>query len=70
MNDIIDNKLSEAYLLTSDVDYNTLIYEFRRRKMWGKLLVNDLNYTSKYLRKASGSSIQSLNEIKHLIAID
>ncbi len=39
MNDIIDSKLSEAYLFTTDVDYNTLIYEFRRRWIWKKLFV-------------------------------
>lgn len=67
MNDIIDNKLSEAYLLTSDVDFNSLIYEFRRRWIWKGLFVSTMNRTSKYLRKASWSVIHPLSDLKHLI---
>lgn len=33
MNDVIDESLHEAYLVTTDSDFNSLIYEFRRRNI-------------------------------------
>jgi len=34
MNDSAGELLHEAYLVTTDSDFNSLIYEFRRRKIW------------------------------------
>lgn len=70
MNDIIDNVLHEAYLVTSDADFNSLIYEFRRRNIRGKLLVSHVVRTTKDLRKASGTAIQPLTDIKHIIQFE
>jgi len=67
MNDSAGELLHEAYLVTTDSDFNSLIYEFRRRKIWWKLLVTHFLRTSKYLRKASWNAIQPLVDIKHLI---
>lgn len=70
MNDVTDEYLHEAYLVTTDSDFNSLIYEFRRRKVQWKLIVTHFLHTSKYLRKASGKAIQPLTDIKHLIQFE
>jgi len=70
MNDIISWELEQAYLITTDVDFNSLIYEFRNRGIWWRLIVTDIKYTSKYLRKASESKIQSLSDIKHIVKFE
>lgn len=67
MNDIMRDSLDEAYLMTTDSDFNSLIYEFRRRNVRWKLIVTHFLKTSKYLRKASGDVIQALTDIKHII---
>jgi len=70
MNDVTDEYLHEAYLVTTDSDFNSLIYEFRRRKIRWKLIVTHFLHTSKYLRKASGKAIQPLTDIRHLIQFE
>lgn len=67
MKDIMKERLQKAYLITTDSDFNTLIYEFRNRNLWWRLFVASFDNTSKYLRRASGDLIQPLTDIKHLI---
>lgn len=59
--------ISDAYLITWDADYNTLIAERVQEWVFTKLLVPRLDKTMYILRKAAWSKIQPLTDIKHLI---
>lgn len=67
MKHISDNNISEAYLVTGDADYNSLINEWTKIEKFGKLLVPNLNKTLYILRKAAGWKLQPLSDIKHRI---
>lgn len=67
MKDILDDRLLKAYLVTTDSDFNTLIYEFRPHGIRGKLFVVGFENTSRYLRKAAGENIQPLSDIRSMI---
>lgn len=67
MKDIHSKKVSSAYLISGDADYNTLIREWQNAGVFGKLIVPRLDKTLYILRKASGSKLQPLTDIRHLI---
>lgn len=67
MKDIHNRNITVAYLISGDADYNTLINERVKEWIFWKLIVPRLDKTLYILRKASGSKLQPLTDIKHLI---
>ena len=67
MKDLYKEHLTHAYLVSGDADYNSLIYEWVKEWVFGKLIVPRLDKTLYILRKASWSKLQPLSDIRHLI---
>jgi hypothetical protein len=67
MKDIYTREVTQAYLVSGDADYNTLINEWVANGVFGKLIVPQLDKILYILRKASGSKLQPLTDIRHLI---
>ena len=67
MKHMYDGIVSEAYLVSWDADYNSLIDEWVHNRVFGKLLVPNLNKTLYILRKSAWWKLQPLTDIKHLI---
>lgn len=61
------DKLSLAYIVTWDADYNTLIDEWQSRWKFWKLFVPRLEKTLYILRKSAGTKLQTLTDIRHKI---
>lgn len=49
--DLTDATLTEAYLMTNDGDYNTLIKTFQEYRVWGRLIAPDIRTASKALTR-------------------
>lgn len=49
--DLTDATLTEAYLMTNDGDYNTLIKTFQEYRVWGRLITPDIRTASKALTR-------------------
>ena len=62
-----ENIISEAYLVSGDADYNSLIDEWVQYGVFQKLIVPNLNKTLYILRKAAWWKLQPLSDIKHRI---
>ncbi len=67
MKDMYKEPIKSVYLVSGDADYNSLIYERIKEWIFEKLIVPRLDKTLYILRKASGSKLQTLTDIKHLI---
>lgn len=59
--------VTEAYLVSGDADYNTLIDEWVREWVFAKLIVPNVDKTMHILRKSAWGKLQSLTDIQHLI---
>ncbi len=67
MKDMYKEHIKGVYLVSGDADYNSLIYERIKEWIFEKLIVPRLDKTLYILRKASGSKLQPLTDIRHLI---
>ena len=65
--DLFEWNLSQAYLVTWDGDYNTLVNLLKNRNMLWKVFIPNKNKSSKLLRKSAWSSIITLESIKYFI---
>lgn len=67
MIDLYEDGLTEAYIFTSDGDFNTLVQHLKKKHILWKVLTHDINKTSMLLKKAAWNQIQDLSEIKDKI---
>lgn len=67
MHHLYGKKVTKAFLITWDADYNTLINERKSKWIFWKLLVPSNEKTLYILRKAAWWNLQTLKEIKHII---
>ena len=65
--DLFEGNLSEAYLVTGDGDYNTLVKLLKDRKLLWKVFIPNKDKSSKLIRKAAWSDIITLESIKYFI---
>lgn len=65
--DFYDSWLHQAYLITNDGDYNSLIDFFKHRNIFWGLITGNFQTAGRLLRKAAGKHIRDIQRIKHLI---
>ncbi len=68
MDDLHTWLLSSTYIVSWDGDFNTLIQRLVEEKKLWRLIVPTIDKTSSQLRRASGSNIQALLDLKHLLS--
>jgi uncharacterized LabA/DUF88 family protein len=65
--DLLEWWMSQAYLVTGDGDYNTLVDLLRQRNALWRVLIPHRDKASKLLKKSAGPHIQILQDLKYLI---
>lgn len=65
--DLFECWLTEAYLVSWDWDYNTLIDLFKERNVFWRVLIPSSKKSSKLLKKSAWANIQNLNELQYLL---
>jgi hypothetical protein len=65
--DSYDKDLQQAYLITNDGDYNSLVDFFKSKNIFWGLITGNFQTAGRLLRKSAGKDIWDIQRIRHLI---